>query len=115
MAQIQYASSTFAPKTMYGRTLTLNFTSGLAGTMTITFDSAGGGNYTLSSYPPGSVTSYDWTQEPYRGLLWPVYFSGLVPLTAELDFASNTSGTFSGTFYSGSPFSVLGTFSMAGP
>lgn len=24
MAQIQYASSTFAPKTMYGRTLTLN-------------------------------------------------------------------------------------------
>ena len=115
MAQIQYASSTFAPKTMYGRTLTLNFTNGLAGTMTIAFDSAGGGNYTFPSVSTNSVTSYSWTQDSYRGSLWPVYFSGIVPLTARLDFASNTSGTFSGTFYSTIPFEVDGHFSLAGP
>jgi hypothetical protein len=115
MAQIQYASSTFAPKTMYGRTLTLSFTSGLADTMTIAFDSAGGGNYTLPSVATNSVASYGWTQEPYRGLLWPVYFNGLVPLTAELDFVSNTTGSFSGTFYPTTPFNVTGSFSLAGP
>jgi len=115
LAQVQYASSTFAPKTMYGRTLTLTFTSGLTSTMTIAFNSTGGGNYTLTSFPAGTVTSYAWTQEPYRGFLWPVYFSGLVPLTARLDFASNTSGTFSGTFYSSTPFAVAGTFSLSGP
>ena len=114
MAQIQYASSTFAPKTIYGRTLTLNFTSGLSGTLTITFDSAGGGNYTFPSYSPGSVTSYSWTQDPYRGFLWPIYFSGLVPLTAQLDFATNTSGTFTGTFYPTISFAVSGTFSLSG-
>jgi hypothetical protein len=114
MAQVQYASSTFAPKTIYGRTLTLNFTSGLSGTLTITFDSAGGGNYTFPSYSPGSVTSYSWTQDPYRGFLWPIYFSGLVPLTAQLDFATNTSGTFTGTFYPMISFAVSGTFSLSG-
>jgi peptidyl-prolyl cis-trans isomerase A (cyclophilin A) len=114
MAQVQYASSTFVPKTIYRRTLTLNFTSGLSGTLTITFDSAGGGNYTFPSYSPGSVTSYSWTQDPYRGFLWPIYFSGLVPLTAQLDFATNTSGTFTGTFYPTISFAVSGTFSLSG-
>jgi peptidyl-prolyl cis-trans isomerase A (cyclophilin A) len=115
MAQIQYASSTFSPKTMYGRTLTLSFTSGLAGTMTIAFDSAGGGNYTFPPYSPGSVTSYSWSQDAYRGYLWPIYFSGLVPLTAQLNFSSSTGGTFSGTFYPATPFNVSGTFSLSGP
>lgn len=40
LAQVQYPSSTFAPKTMYGRTLTLTFTSALTNTLTIAFDSA---------------------------------------------------------------------------
>jgi cyclophilin family peptidyl-prolyl cis-trans isomerase len=115
LAQVQYAASTYAPKTMYGRTLTLTFTSGLSGTMTITFDSAGGGNYTFPPYPAGSVTSYSWSQEAYHGFLWPIYFSGLVPLTARLEFSSNTSGTFSGTFHSTTPFDVSGPFSLAGP
>ncbi|HOC57907.1 MAG TPA: peptidylprolyl isomerase [Verrucomicrobiota bacterium] len=115
LAQVQYASSTFAPKTMYGRTLTLTFTSGLTGTLTIGFNSTGGGDYTFPPYSPGIVTSYAWTQEPYRGFIWPIYFSGLVPLTVRLDFSSNTSGTFSGTFYAEFPFSVAGPFSLAGP
>jgi peptidyl-prolyl cis-trans isomerase A (cyclophilin A) len=114
MAQIQYASSTFAPNTMYGRTVTLNFTNGLSGTLVISFDSAGGGSYTFPPYAPGSVTSYSWTQDPYRGFLWPIYFSGLVPLTARLDFTSNTTGTFSGTFYPTISFAVSGTFSLSG-
>jgi peptidyl-prolyl cis-trans isomerase A (cyclophilin A) len=115
MAQVQYASSTFAPKTMYSRTLTLNFASGVAGTMTLAFDSAGGGNYTLPPYSPGSVTSYSWTQDAYHGSLWPIYFSGLVPLTARLSFASITNGVFSGTFYPTIPFNVSGTFNLIGP
>jgi peptidyl-prolyl cis-trans isomerase A (cyclophilin A) len=115
LAQIQYASSTFAPNTIYGRTLTLNFTNGLSGTMTITFDATGGGNYTFPSVSTNSVTSYSWTQDTYRGWLWPIYFTGLVPLTARLDFAANTSGTFSGTFYSTISFTVSGTFSLMGP
>jgi peptidyl-prolyl cis-trans isomerase A (cyclophilin A) len=115
MAQVQYASSTFAPKTMYGRTLTLNFTNGFSGTMVVAYDSAGGGSYTLTSYPQGTITSYSWTQGAYTGQLWPVYFSGLVPLTAQLSFASNTGGTFSGTFYTATPFNVYGAFSLTGP
>lgn len=115
MAQVQYPASTFAPKTMCGRTLTLNFTSGLTGTMTIIFDSVGGGTYTYPLYSySGTVTSYSWSQDPYRGYLWPIYFSTLVPLTARLDFASDTGGTFSGTFYGSTPFAVSGSFSLAG-
>jgi cyclophilin family peptidyl-prolyl cis-trans isomerase len=115
LAQVQYASSTFAPKTLYGRTLTLNFTTGLTGTMNIVFDSVGAGTYTLTSAPSGTVTGYSWTQQVYRGQLYPMYFSGLVPLTAQLNFASNTSGTFTGTFYTASPFNVSGSFSLTGP
>ena len=116
MAQIQYGSSTFAPKTMYGRTLTLNFTVG-PGLITITFDSSGGGTYTWVGQPSGTVASYTWSQEPYRGFLWPLQLSALVPLTLRLDFTSNTAGTMSGTAYfnDGSSGSVSGTISLSGP
>jgi hypothetical protein len=116
MAQIQYGSSTFAPKTMYGRTLTLNFTVG-PGLITITFDSSGGGIYTWVGQPSGTVASYTWSQEPYRGFLWPLQISALVPLTLRLDFTSNTAGTMSGTAYfnDGSSGSVSGTISLSGP
>jgi len=116
LAQIQYASSTFAPKAVYGRTLTLNFTVGPYLT-TITFDSSGGGTYTEVGYPPGTVAYYAWSQEPYRGFLWPLELSGLVPMTLELDFTSNTAGTMSGTAYlnDGSTANVSGTLSLSGP
>ena len=115
LAQVQYPSSTFAPKTMYGRTLTLTFTSALTNTLTIAFDSAGEGEYTFPPLSPGTVTAYSWIQEPYRGFLWPIYFSGLPPLTANLAFTSNTNGTFQGTFYDNPPFNVSGNFHLTGP
>ncbi len=115
MAQIQYASSTFAPKTMYGRTLSLNFVVG-PGQITITFDSSGGGTYTWTGQPSGTVTSYAWSQEPYRGFLWPIQLAGLVPMTLQLNFGSDTAGTMTGTAYfsTGGTGSVDGTFSLSG-
>ena len=121
MAQIQYASSTFAPKTMYGRTLALNFTSGASGTVTIGFDSSGGGNFNYSLGGAGTVTGYSWEQDPYRGWLWPIVFSNLVPaMTLTLNFSTATSGAFSGTAYPYYPiafgaYSVSGAFSLSGP
>jgi peptidyl-prolyl cis-trans isomerase A (cyclophilin A) len=116
MAQIQYASSTFAPKTMDGRTLTLNFTFG-PGQITVSFDSSGTGTYTWTGNPSGTVTGYVWSQEPYRGFLWPIQFQPLVPMTLELDFTSNTAGTMSGTGYfsGGITAPVSGTFNLSGP
>ena len=43
IAQVQSPSSTFAPKTVLGRQLILNFNAGAAGTITNNFDAAGGG------------------------------------------------------------------------
>lgn len=116
MAQIQYASSTFAPKRLYGRTLTLNFTVG-PGLITIVFDSSGGGTYTWAGYPSGTVTSYVWSQQPYRGSLWPLQLSVVVPMTLWLNFTSNTSGAIAGTAYlsGGGTAPVSGTFTLSGP
>jgi cyclophilin family peptidyl-prolyl cis-trans isomerase len=112
LAQIQYASSTLAPKIMYGRTVVLTFSGGL-GVITVTFDSIGGGTYTYPPSSPGTVTSYTWTQEPYRGRLWPIYFSDVVPMNLRLDYTSATGGSFTGTAYtSPSTTSVSGTFTM---
>ena len=115
MAQIQYASSTFAPKTLYGRTLTLNFTG--QGLITIMLNSTGGGTYTWTGQSPGTVVNYAWTQAPYRGSLWPLQLSGVVPLTLWLNFTSNTAGAITGTAYlnNGSSAPVSGTFTLSGP
>jgi len=115
LGQVQYASSTFAPRSLNGKTLALVFTNTLTETMTINFNSSGGGTYSFGVYGSGSVTNYSWAQEPYRGFLWPIYFTGLVPMTFELDSSSNTAGGFSGTAYSSFPFSIMGTFSLTGP
>ena len=121
MAQVQYASSTFAPVTVYGRTLSLTFTNGSSGTVTIGFDSSGSGNFSYSFGGSGAVTSYSWTQEPYRGQLFPIIFSNLIPpLALTLNFNSATSGAFTGTAYPNYPYtfgaySVAGTFTLAGP
>lgn len=116
MAQVQYASSTLAPKDLYGRTLTLTFAPGGPGVITITFDSMGGGTYTWSGGDPGTVTSYEWSQEPYRGQLYPIILSGIVPMTLRLDFTSTTAGTMSGTAYlSPDPVPVSGSFTLTEP
>ena len=115
LAQVQYPSSTFAPRTLSSRNLTLVFNGG-SGTIAIAFDTAGGGTYTYSAGSPGTVTSYSWTQDIYRGKLWPIYFSGLVPMTFQLNFTNHTAGTFSGTAYtSPNTTAVSGNYTLIAP
>jgi cyclophilin family peptidyl-prolyl cis-trans isomerase len=111
LAQVQYAASTFAPKSVYGRGLALTFAVG-PGFIAIVFNSSGGGTYTRTGSPSGTVTSYVWNQEPYRGYLWPLRLSGVVPMTLQLDFNSNNTGRMTGTAYfsDGSTTPVSGTF-----
>jgi peptidyl-prolyl cis-trans isomerase A (cyclophilin A) len=113
-AQVQYPATTFAPKDVLGRTLIMAFSSGL-GTNTIVFNSSGAGTYSFPGVNSGTVTSYSWSQEPYRGLLWPIQYSSLAAMTLELSFSSNTNGSFSGTVYGVPPSSISGTFKLAGP
>jgi hypothetical protein len=86
------------------------------GTIAVAFNSTGGGTYTYSGGNPGTVPGYTWTQDIYRGTLWPIYFSAVVPMTLQLNFTNNTAGAFSGTAYT-SPFTtaVSGNFTLTGP
>ena len=109
-AQIQYATSTFAPKNLFGRTLTLNFGAG-PGTIVNVFDASGRGSYTWSLGSSGIINGLTWIQAAYNGKLWPIYYSGIVPMTLALNFDSATNGTFTGTAYtSPSASPVSGTF-----
>jgi cyclophilin family peptidyl-prolyl cis-trans isomerase len=113
VTQVQYASSTRAPASLAGRSMVLVFDGNL-GTLSLDLGADGGGTYDFSG-TPGTVTSYTWSQEPYRGRLWPIQYSGLFAMTLRMDFATELSGTFSGTVYSGTPFTVTGSFSLAVP
>ena len=112
-AQVQYASSTFAPKQVVGRTLTLVFSPGGPGTIVHTFTNTTSGTYTWSMGSSGVITDYAWSQEAFNGKLWPIYYSTIVPMTLSLNFNNATSGTFKGTAYT-TPFptSVSGTFQL---
>jgi len=114
IAQVQYASSTFAPKMVQSRKLVMTFTSGTSGVITNNFNSGTGGTYSYTSgtTSSGTIDSYSWTQEAYRAELWPIYYSGLYPMTFQLIFTGTAGGTFSGTVYSTLPFSVAGTFNL---
>jgi peptidyl-prolyl cis-trans isomerase A (cyclophilin A) len=113
-AQVQYPTTLYTPKTVFGRTLTLVFTG--QGTNTIVFDSAGGGTYNFPGVTNGTVTAYTWLQDPYSGSLNPIeYSSGLAPMTLQLSFTNNHQGSFSGTVYSGTQFAVSGPFTLTGP
>jgi cyclophilin family peptidyl-prolyl cis-trans isomerase len=114
MVQVQYPDSTLAPKNVLGRTLTLNFDAG--GTLIVAFDSSGTGTYTLNG-TPGTVTDYDWFQDPYRGFLSPILYSGVDPMVLRLDFQTTTAGTFAGTVYLFGviPSAVSGSFALSQP
>ena len=101
-AQVQYPSSTFSPRNLNNRTLTLTFTNGQTGTLVISFNAAGGGTYTYNG-SPGNVLGYDWFQRPYTCSLWPLVLDGAFnnDLTLKLNFDSNTVGSFSGFIYPG--------------
>ncbi len=99
-AQIQYASSTFAPKSVFGKTITLVYASGYSGTNTIVFDSAGGGTYNWSG-SSGTLSGYNWAQAPYNGSFLPIGFSApnSAVMTVLMHYKTATTGTFTGTAY----------------
>lgn len=111
IAAIQYPSSTFTPRNVQNRSLTLSFNGGL-GTIVINFDKAAGGTYTFGA-SNGTVTSYGWLQDAYVGRLSPIYYSGLAPMVLRFNFKAAGSGKFTGTAYTASPFSVSGTFALS--
>lgn len=111
-AQVQYASSTFAPKDVLGKTLVLELSS--SQTNTIVFDTNGGGTYNLPGLGSGTVTSYSWSQDAYRAYLWPIQYSGgLGTMTLQLNFTSGKGGSFTGTYYGSSQLSIAGAFTLS--
>ena len=83
--------------------------------MIISFDNAAGGSY-RGDLGSGSVLAYYWIQDPYRGRLFPIIFSGVPAMDLRLDYDSATAGTFKGTAYPNYPssagsFATFGTFS----
>ena len=105
-AQIQYLSNTFAPKSMFGRTLTMRYTNGIVATNIVVFDLLGGGSYNVIGFTPGVIASYSWSQSPYNGYIPLIFYSGAVlpPSTLKLNFKSATSGNLTGTAYVNYPF-----------
>lgn len=114
-AQIQYPSSTFAPKNLFGRTLTLFYTSGIIGTNIHAFDSVGTGTYNFIGYTPGTIAGYNWVQSPFNGLIPIIVYSGNVvpPCALKLNWKSVTNGVFTGTAYWNYPY-TFGATSIAG-
>jgi len=115
VAQVKYPASTLAPKTLFNRTLTLNFNAGF-GVITNIFDSAGNGIYFYKSGTNSSqgFTAYNWFQQPYRGDLSPILYSGLA-MALRLNFSGVAVGVFGGTAYPNTPdppFSVSGAFTL---
>lgn len=116
MAQIQYPSSTFSPKAVYGKNLALTFTNTITGILNVVFDSAGGGTFTYSPGGSGTVLGYAWAQEPYRGRFVPIILSSVFdPMLLLLNFSSASAGAFTGTGYPFYPYTfgaypVTGTF-----
>lgn len=122
LTRAQYPSSTWTPRSITGRTLTLNYTNSDASireTNRVIFTTSTNGTYVSSSSGSGSVTGYDWYQDVYKGYVWPLEGSGFYPMTLELDFTSDTGGMISGTVYFSYPviawYNIAGTFTLSGP
>jgi len=110
LVQVQHQVPLFVPRNLLNKTVTLNFT-GANGTVVCNFNSVGSGTYTWTIGPSGTITGYSYSQDPYRGRLRPIEFTGIVPLELHLDFDSQTAGTFKGKAYTNSgTVDVSGTF-----
>jgi peptidyl-prolyl cis-trans isomerase A (cyclophilin A) len=96
LAQVQYVSTKPVPKSLYGRTFIEQFSDGTF--ITNIFDNAGLGTYALGTNR-GTITQYSYDQDPYRGRIRPIYYSGLYPMVLHCNFATQTNGTFTGTMY----------------
>lgn len=115
LTSIQYPASTRAPPALRNRELALVFNAN-QGTLAIAFDDGEGGTFDYSG-SSGTVESYAWIQDAYRGHLWPIYFRDWYLMTLRLDFSSETEGTFTGKAYppSGPPTDVGGGFTLTRP
>jgi len=113
LSRVQYPSSTFAPRAVNNRVLTMESAS-FTGPLALTFTSSTSGTFNYDG-TAGTITNYTWIQEIYRGRLWPIYYSTLPPMTLRLDFSSTTSGTFSGTAYTTPTLAISGTFMLNSP
>jgi cyclophilin family peptidyl-prolyl cis-trans isomerase len=116
MAQVQYPIL-FVPRTVFNKTLTLNFSNN-NGTFVVSFDGNGGGNYTWSQGSSNTLNTYTWMQDIYRGRFLPIIFNGngLPAMNLDLGYTNATAGTFIGTAYPFYPLSInafglSGTFS----
>jgi peptidyl-prolyl cis-trans isomerase A (cyclophilin A) len=117
VAQIAYPGPLFTPPSVAGSTLRLTFTSGASATLTLAFNNAGGGTTILqdaSGTSNGSITSYSWGQEAYRGQLV-CQSTNLVPLVFSHVYSSAAGGVFKGTVHAQNPFPVAGTFTHSVP
>jgi cyclophilin family peptidyl-prolyl cis-trans isomerase len=110
LAQVVYPPI-FAPRTLWNRTLTLNFDNDL-GTIVINFDGANGGTYSPPpEYPSGKLQNYSWFQSLYEGDLDPItYGTGILPMSLSFFFTSSSAGIFNGTVNSAASYNVTGTF-----
>jgi cyclophilin family peptidyl-prolyl cis-trans isomerase len=108
VAQVAYPGPLFTPPSLFGSTMQLTFTSGTTGTLTLSFNNSGGGTTTAGANT-GTITSYTWAQEAYRGQLV-CQSTNLFPLVLSHVFTSAGGGSFKGTVFSGNPFPVAGTF-----
>ena len=110
LSQAQYAEPFFTPTNVLGSTMALAF-GAYNGTVTCHFNTNGSGTYTWTVGAPGTINSYQWSQDPLRGRLRSIVFSGIKRMDLHLDFDSTTNGTFKGTADpSGTPIPVSGTF-----
>jgi peptidyl-prolyl cis-trans isomerase A (cyclophilin A) len=107
-AQVLYPTNTFAPKNLFGKTLTLFYTNGTVGTNIHVFDSAGTGTFNFIGVATGAVTSYSWLQSPFNGRLPLIFYStSIVPCELRLNWRSTTNGNFTGTAYPYYPFPIF--------
>ncbi len=90
MAEVQYPDSTFAPRQLTDRNLTLYF----AGGNTILLSIGADGAMIGSVGGQESAVAYQWQQDPYRGFFNSINLPGYPPLTLRLDFTNAGSGVF---------------------
>jgi hypothetical protein len=111
LTRVQYPSSTLAPRKLANRAVRVTFT-GDSSVLVMELGEENGGIYTFGAEHSGTITSWTWVQEVYRGRL-SVTTTGLVPMTLRLDFTSELGGKLVGTLYANPPFTVSGTFTLS--